>query len=209
LYRSSNVFQRTALYDTPGQEVAVTKDSPVFPASKVDLDNNEELEDERESPEGNDLVDENQTQSDDDEDDELPYFDAYDFVNSTWTVGILWSGSNNIDRKRVFLRADGSCVWTDKVEGTWTVNSKTNFFEFTRFWKWWQFKGRRFFQITDYKLKSDSNYYYLDGIVAGWSFWYPLQILGKWQAYREGVDEEEAGVPPWFEAMNDSDIVKG
>jgi hypothetical protein len=69
----------------------------------------------------------------------LPYFDGYDFVNSTWTITLrhrygFW---NWLDRlgwvpqatQRVFLRQDGKTVWSDGYYGNWYINPALNYFQ--------------------------------------------------------------------------------
>lgn len=63
---------------------------------------------------------------------ELPYFDGYDFVNSSWTFHIrhrygIWNwldrfGLVPMTTNRVFLREDGKTVWSDGYYGDWWTN---------------------------------------------------------------------------------------
>lgn len=70
---------------------------------------------------------------------QLPYFDGYDFVNSSWTIYVrhrfgVW---NWLDRmgfvpqatQRVFLRGDGKTLWSDGFYGEWYINPAINFFQ--------------------------------------------------------------------------------
>lgn len=67
----------------------------------------------------------------------LPYFDGYDFVNSSWTIYVrhrygVW---NWLDRlglvpqatQRVFLRGDGKTMWSDGFYGEWYINPAINY----------------------------------------------------------------------------------
>ena len=70
---------------------------------------------------------------------ELPYFDGYDFVNSTWTIYIRhrYGPFNWLDRmgfiprtvNRVFLRGDGKTMWNDGFYGEWYINPAINYFQ--------------------------------------------------------------------------------
>ena len=70
---------------------------------------------------------------------ELPYFDGYDFVNSSWTIYIRhrYGAWNWLDRfglvpqsaQRVFLRQDGKTMWSDGFYGEWYINPAINYFQ--------------------------------------------------------------------------------
>lgn len=70
---------------------------------------------------------------------ELPYFDGYDFVNSTWTFYIrhrfgVWNwldrfGLVPMTTNRVFLREDGKTVWSDGFYGDWYINPAINYIQ--------------------------------------------------------------------------------
>ena len=70
---------------------------------------------------------------------DLPYFDGYDFVNSTWTIYIRhrYGVYNWLDRlglvpqtvMRVFLRGDGKTMWNDGFYGEWFINPAINYFQ--------------------------------------------------------------------------------
>lgn len=70
---------------------------------------------------------------------ELPYFDGYDFVNSSWTIYIRhrFGAWNWLDRaglvpqatQRVFLRPDGKTMWSDGYYGEWYINPAINYFQ--------------------------------------------------------------------------------
>ena len=93
---------------------------------------------------------------------QLPYFDGYDFVNSSWTIYIrnrygVW---NWLDRlgfvpqpvQRVFFRADGTTCWSDGYYGDWYLNPAINYFQFEKhFGRGFGFsmapRGMRIFQV--------------------------------------------------------------
>lgn len=70
---------------------------------------------------------------------ELPYFDGYDFVNSSWTIYVRhrYGAWNWLDRlgfvpqatQRVFLRPDGKTMWSDGYYGDWYINPAINYFQ--------------------------------------------------------------------------------
>lgn len=73
---------------------------------------------------------------------DLPYFDGYDFANSTWTVYIrhrygVW---NWLDRlglvpqatNRVHFHDNGKTTWSDGYYGDWCINPAINFFQFEK-----------------------------------------------------------------------------
>lgn len=70
---------------------------------------------------------------------DLPYFDGYDFVNSSWTIYIRhrFGAWNWLDRMglvpsptiRVFLRPDGKTMWSDGFYGEWFINPAINYFQ--------------------------------------------------------------------------------
>jgi hypothetical protein len=69
----------------------------------------------------------------------LPYFDGYDFVNSSWTIYTRnrFGAWNWLDRmglvpqatQRVFLREDGKTMWSDGFYGEWYINPAINYFQ--------------------------------------------------------------------------------
>ena len=73
---------------------------------------------------------------------QLPYYDGYDFVNSSWTIYIRhrYGAWNWLDRmglvpqatQRVFFREDGKTVWSDGYYGDWYINPAINFFQFEK-----------------------------------------------------------------------------
>jgi hypothetical protein len=144
------------------------------------------------------------------EDAELPEFEASEFYNTTWTVGILWKGPlglQRLQRKRVFLRDDGRAVWDDFGKGAWSYETRSNVLRFGRE-TFLSLDGRRSFPTL---LTSEQNRYYLEGFVIGWAPFNPLDVYGMWQAYREDVDEEERGPAPWEDYDQDSKekVIKG
>lgn len=73
---------------------------------------------------------------------DLPYFDGYDFVNSSWTIYVRhrFGAWNWLDRlglvpqatQRVFLRPDGKTMWSDGFYGDWYINPAINYFQFEK-----------------------------------------------------------------------------
>ena len=70
---------------------------------------------------------------------DLPYFDGYDFANSSWTIYIrhrygVWNwldrlGLVPMTTNRVFLRNDGKTVWSDGFYGDWYINPAINYLQ--------------------------------------------------------------------------------
>mmetsp|Transcript_12383 Transcript_12383/g.17205 ORF Transcript_12383/g.17205 Transcript_12383/m.17205 type:complete len:258 (-) Transcript_12383:634-1407(-) len=127
---------------------------------------------------------------------EPPYFYARDFVNSTWTVAIAWNGDQKqLQKTKVFLRDDGTCVWLNGAEGTWRLNTRRRSISIYRNFKF-GWGGKRIFSTS---LLSPQSMVYLEDTVKGWAPWCPAKIWGYFQAVRQGVDIEKYGLPPWYE----------
>ena len=101
---------------------------------------------------------------------ELPYFDGYDFVNSSWTMYIRhrYGAWNWLDRmglvpqatQKVFLRQDGKTMWNDGFYGEWYINPAINYFQlekhYGRGYGYTQaYRGIRIFQIQRWNFEED------------------------------------------------------
>jgi hypothetical protein len=70
---------------------------------------------------------------------DLPFFDGYDFVNSSWTIYVrhrygIWNWLDRIGlvpqaTQRVYLRGDGKTMWSDGFYGEWYINPAINYFQ--------------------------------------------------------------------------------
>lgn len=110
---------------------------------------------------------------------ELPYFDGYDFVNSSWTIYVrhrfgVW---NWLDRLglvpqttyKVFLRPDGKTMWSDGFYGDWYINPAINFFQIERHYGrgagYYQYaRGVRLFQIQRWNFEDEVGRYWNRGL---------------------------------------------
>ncbi|CAM9342242.1 unnamed protein product, partial [Phaeothamnion confervicola] len=121
-------------------------------------------------------------------------FFARDFVNSTWDVGVLWTGRDKVEVTKVFLRDDGSAIWLDGGKGKWKLDRKSRslgvYREFPFGWA-----GLRIFSC---RLLDNSCEHYLEGDVKGWGPWFALSLMGAWQAIRAGADLTKHGPAPWL-----------
>jgi len=114
-----------------------------------------------------------------DENVELPYFDGYDFVNSSWTIYVRhrYGAWNWLDRlgvvpqatQRVFLRQDGKTMWSDGFYGEWYINPAINFFQiekhFGRGYGYSQYhRGIRVYQIQRWNLEHEVGRYWNRGL---------------------------------------------
>ena len=136
---------------------------------------------------------------DDDDDDEYEYveYDALteaEFVGSEWLVGTVWdSNTDKIEETwvRLVVSEDGknACYWGDQSEGKWSLDVASQFLSIS--------KESLFGKQIWAGIVED--YYFLQGTVRGWSYLQPASVLAQWQAKRLGVDQDEAGVAPWFE----------
>ena len=139
-------------------------------------------------------------------DDEYEYveYDALredDFCGSEWLVGTqLDRNPNKIDETwcRLAVTADGKnlAVWGDKSEGTWALDVASQFLSVSKE----NLLGKQIWAgVVD-------DYYYLQGTVRGWTYWSAASVVGQWQAKRLGVEPDEAGPAPWFEADDESAV---
>lgn len=152
---------------------------------------------------------------DPDDDAELPYFTANQFVNTTWTVGLLYDGPlKSVRRRRVVFGENGKVLW-DKGPfgisegGAWKYDSRTNVMKFS-LKTLATLNGRRIFPTL---LAKEENLYYMEGYIIGWAPYTPLTCWGLWQAYRDDVDPEVRGPAPWddqkLDDENDNRIIEG
>ena len=110
---------------------------------------------------------------------ELPYFDGYDFVNSTWTIYIRhrYGAWNWLDRaglvpqavQRVFLRGDGKTMWSDGYYGEWYINPAINYFQLEKHYGRGAgyagyHRGMRIFQIQKWSYEPSVGRYWNRGL---------------------------------------------
>ena len=110
---------------------------------------------------------------------DLPYFDGYDFVNSTWTIYVRhrYGAYNWLDRLglvpqtvyKVFLRGDGKTLWSDGFYGDWFINPAINYFQFERHYGrgagYVQYaRGIRVFQIQRWEFEESIGRYWQRGL---------------------------------------------
>lgn len=118
-----------------------------------------------------------------------------DFEDSSWTVGIQWkSKPYEIYTTKVALKKDGSVVWLDKGQGSWSLRTRSRDLVFYRdfFWNW---NGKRIYSA---KLLNNTCDMYLEGVIKGWAPFLQLGIYGHFQAVRRGVTiDENTPRPPW------------
>ena len=109
----------------------------------------------------------------------LPYFDGFDFANSSWTVYIRhrYGVFNWLDRlgvaplsvQKVFLRPDGKTMWSDGFYGDWYINPAINYFQFEKHFGrgagYTQYsRGMRIFQIQRWNYESSVGRYWMRGL---------------------------------------------
>jgi hypothetical protein len=141
----------------------------------------------------------------DDDDDEYEYVE-YDilteteFTGSEWMVGtVMDSRGNNIAETWVRLAVDRDgknvAIWGDKSQGNWNFDTANQFLSVSKNALW----GKNIWAgVID-------DYYFGRGTVRGWNFFSPASVVGQWQAKRLGVEEDEAGVAPWFEEEDEDE----
>ena len=110
---------------------------------------------------------------------ELPYFDGFDFVNSSWTIYVRnrYGAWNWLDRlgfvpqaiQRVYFRPDGKTLWADGYYGDWYINPAINYFQFEkhfgRGYGYTQYhKGIRIFQIQRWNFENEVGRYWNRGL---------------------------------------------
>ena len=110
---------------------------------------------------------------------DLPYFDGYDFVNSTWTIYIRhrYGPFNWLDRmgfiprtvNRVFLRGDGKTMWNDGFYGEWYINPAINYFQLEKHYGRGagvvQYsRGIRIFQVQRWNFEHEVGRYWNRGL---------------------------------------------
>lgn len=114
-----------------------------------------------------------------DENLDLPYFDGYDFVNSTWTLYMRhrYGAWNWLDRaglvpqptQRVFLRGDGKTMWSDGYYGEWYINPAINYFQLEKHYGrgagyGGYHRGIRVFQIQKWSYEPSVGRYWNRGL---------------------------------------------
>ena len=110
---------------------------------------------------------------------ELPYFDGFDFVNSSWTVYIrhrygVWNWLDRIGvvppvTTRVFIRGDGITMWSDGFYGDWYINPAINYIQiekhFGRGYGYTQYsRGIRIFQVQKWNFEHEVGRYWNRGL---------------------------------------------
>ena len=110
---------------------------------------------------------------------DLPYFDGYDFVNSSWTIYVRhrFGAWNWLDRlglvpqatQRVFLRQDGKSMWSDGFYGQWYINPAINYFQlekhFGRGYGYSQYhRGLRIYQVQRWNFEHNIGRYWQRGL---------------------------------------------
>jgi len=110
---------------------------------------------------------------------DLPYFDGYDFVNSSWTIYVRhrYGAYNWLDRLglvpqtvyRVFLRGDGKTLWNDGFYGEWFINPAINYFQIEKHYGrgagYVQYaRGIRIFQIQRWEFEPEVGRYWQRGL---------------------------------------------
>jgi hypothetical protein len=114
-----------------------------------------------------------------DENLELPYFDGFDFVNSSWTIYVRhrYGAWNWLDRaglvpqavQRVFLRGDGKTTWSDGFYGEWYINPAINYFQIEKHYgRGYGYsgyhRGLRIFQIQRWNFEDSVGRYWQRGL---------------------------------------------
>eukprot|EP00981_Chlorochromonas_danica_P007179 scaffold1594_cov171-Ochromonas_danica.AAC.14 len=109
----------------------------------------------------------------------LPFFDGYDFANSSWTIYVRhrFGAWNWLDRmglvpqatQRVFLRPDGKTCWSDGYYGDWYINPAINYFQiekhFGRGFGYTQYhRGIRVYQIQRWHYEDSIGRYWQRGL---------------------------------------------
>jgi hypothetical protein len=110
---------------------------------------------------------------------DLPYFDGYDFVNSSWTIYVRhrYGAWNWLDRlglvpqstQRVFLRGDGKTMWSDGFYGEWFINPAINYFQLEKhFGRGYGYsgyhRGIRIFQVQRWNFEHEIGRYWNRGL---------------------------------------------
>lgn len=110
---------------------------------------------------------------------DLPYFDGYDFANSSWTIYIRhrYGAWNWLDRmglvpqavQRVFFRDDGKTMFNDGFYGNWYINPAINYFQFEKHYaKGYGYsqahRGTRIYQIQRWNFEEEVGRYWNRGL---------------------------------------------
>lgn len=144
------------------------------------------------------------TLSNDESDDEEEYeYVEYDILNESEFLGSEWLVGTVMDNRperivetwvRLATDRDGKnvAIWGDKSEGNWNFDVAAQFLSITKN----SLVGKNIWAgVVD-------DYYFTRGTVRGWNFFSPASVVGQWQAKRLGVDDDEAGVAPWFDSSD-------
>ena len=110
---------------------------------------------------------------------ELPYFDGFDFVNSSWTFYVRhrYGWWNWLDRLglvppvtyRCFIRGDGVTMWSDGFYGDWYINPAINYIQIEkhhgRGYGYTQYsRGIRIFQVQKWNFEHEVGRYWNRGL---------------------------------------------
>lgn len=110
---------------------------------------------------------------------ELPYFDGYDFANSSWTIYVRhkFGAWNWLDRmgfvpqatQRVFFRDDGKTAWSDNFYGGWRINPAINYFQFEKYYgrgagDTQAARGIRLYQLNRWSFEPEVGRYWNRGL---------------------------------------------
>ena len=147
------------------------------------------------------------TESADDDDDEEWEYEEFenlteaDFYGSEWKVGTVMDGKEKIEEtwcRLIVQEGEFIAVWGDGSKGTWKFDIASQFLSMTKdsFGGW---LGKKLW------AGNADDFYYLQGTVRGWSPISPANVVGQWQAKRLGIEQDEAGVAPWFEEDEEED----
>ena len=109
----------------------------------------------------------------------LPYFDGFDFVNSSWTFYVRhrYGWWNWLDRLglvppvtyRCFIRGDGVTMWSDGFYGDWYINPAINYIQIEkhhgRGYGYTQYsRGIRIFQVQKWNFEHEVGRYWNRGL---------------------------------------------
>ena len=110
---------------------------------------------------------------------EMPYFDGYDFVNSSWTFYVRhrygwWNWLGRLGfvppvTYRCFIRGDGVTMWSDGFYGDWYINPAINYVQiekhYGRGYGYTQYsRGVRIFQVQKWNFENEVGRYWNRGL---------------------------------------------
>ena len=176
--------------------------------SSTSTNTNSELTETNNSKDNISIQNSDNSNNNDGDDDEWEYVEferltESDLANSEWLIGTCWdSRPGTIDETWCRLAVvnnnkDGSnvAIWGDSSQGKWSLDVAAQYVTISKTKPW----GKQIWAC----LVED--YYYMRGTVRGWNFWSAAAVEGQWQAKRLGVGEDEAGVAPWFQDVEEGD----